>query len=115
MAEAYNSPLADDADFNFDLAGYTPRPPLDADFDFALAVFYVLAGFSNIFTAIWADSNASLTNGKMYTLSWGQGTALSVLNLDDKRLYDHYTQDYGGRGSETLTSTDTVDLNVDTP
>jgi hypothetical protein len=115
MAEAYNPPLPDDADFNFDLAGYSPKPPLAADFDFALAVFYVLAGFSNIFTAIWADSNASLTNGKMYTLSWGPGTALSVLDLSNKHLYDHYTQNYGGRGEETLTNTDTRDLNVDAP
>ena len=115
MADQYAPPAADDADFNFDLAGYTHSPPLDADFDFALAVYYVLAGFSNIFTAIWADSNASLANGKVYTLSWGPGTALSVLDLSSKSLYDHYTQNYGGRGGETLTNTDTVDLNVDTP
>ena len=115
MAEAYNPPQADDADFNFDTAGYTSRHPLDADFDFALAVYYVLAGFSNIFTAIWADSDAGSTNGRMYALSWGPGTALSILNLDDKRLYDHYTQNYGGRAEETLTDTDTRDLNVDTP
>jgi hypothetical protein len=115
MASAYGPPLADDADFNFDLAGYTPSPPLDADFDFAVAVFSVLAGFSNIFTAIWANSDASLTNGKMYTLSWGSGIALSVLNLDNRTLFDHYTQTHGGRGGETLTNTDTRDLNVDTP
>jgi len=115
MADQYEPPVANDADFNFDLAGYSPSPPLDADFDFALAVYYVLAGFSNIFTAIWADSDAGLNTGKMHTLSWGQGTALSVLDLSSKSLYDHYTQDYGGRGGETLTNTDTVDLNVDTP
>lgn len=114
MADQYVPPVADDADFNFDL-GYNPKPPLAADFDFALAVFYVLAGFSNIFTAIWADSDAGRENGKMYTLSWGPGTALSVLDLSTKYLYDHYTQTYGGRGQETLTDTDTRDLNVDTP
>jgi hypothetical protein len=115
MAEAYNPPPADDADFNFDIAGYSPLPPLAANFDFALAVYYVLAGYSNIFTGIWADSNASRTNGKMYALSWGPGTALNILNLDEKRLYDHYTQTYGGRAEETLTDRDGVDLNVDTP
>jgi len=115
MAEAYNPPLSDEADFNFDLTEYSPKSPLAADFDFALVVFYVLAGFSNIFTAIWADSDAGLSNGKMYTLSWGPGTALSVLNLDDKRLYDRYTQTETGRGQESLTDTDTRDLNVDTP
>ena len=114
MADQYEPPVADDADFNFDLVGYTPSPPLAADFDFALAVYYILAGFSNIFTAIWADSNAGLNSGKMYTLSWGSGSALSVLDLSNKTLYDHYTQNYGGRGEETLTNTDTRDLNVDT-
>ena len=74
-----------------------------------------LAGTSNIFTAIWADSNADQNNGKMYVLSWGSGTALSVLNLEEKELYDYYTQDFGGRAEETLTDTDTRDLNVDTP
>ena len=115
MAEAYNPPVADDADFNFDVAGYSPEPPLAADFNFILGVYYILAGTSNIFTAIWADSDAGLASGKMYTLSWGQGTALSILNLNEKNLYDHYTQNYGGRGSETLTDNDTRDLNVDTP
>lgn len=115
MAEEYNPPAADNADMNFDIAGYRPKNPLDADFDFALAVYYVLAGFSNIFTAIWADSNAGRANGKMYALSWGPGTALNILNLDEKRLHDHYTQNYGGRGEETLTNTDTRDLNAGTP
>ena len=115
MAEAYNPPEATDADMNFDIAGYSPPPATDADMDFALAVYYVLAGFSNIFTGIWADPNASRTNGKMYALSWGPGTALNILNLDEKRLHDHYTQTYGGRAQETLTDRDGVDLNVDTP
>lgn len=115
MVESYRPPNANDADFNFDIGGYTPSLPLDADFDFALAVYYVLAGNSNIFTAIWADSNAGRENGKMYALSWGQGTGLSILNLDNKDLYDKYTQSHGGRAGEVLTDTDTRDLNVDTP
>jgi hypothetical protein len=115
MAEEYSSPIADDADFNFEVAGYSSLPPLEADFDFALVIFNILAGFSNVFTAIWADSNAGLGKGKMYTLSWGPGTALSVVNMDSKDLYDHYTQNYGGRSEEPLTSSDTRDLNVDTP
>jgi len=115
MAEAYSPPEANNANINFDIAGYSPPEGNQADMDFALSVYYVLAGFSNIFTGIWADPDASLTNGKVYTMSWGPGTALSVLNLDDKRLYDHYTQNYGGRAEETLTNNDTRDLNVDTP
>ena len=116
MAEQFVPPVADDADFNFDQgAGYTPKQPLDADFNFALGVYRVLAGFSNVFTAIWADSDAGQESGKMYALSWGPGTALSILNLDDKELYDYYTQNYGGRAEETLTNIDTRDLNVDSP
>lgn len=116
MADEYIPSTADDANFNFDIsAGYTPEPPLAADFNFALGIYRILAGFSNIFTAIWADTDAGLGNGKMYVLSWGSGTALSILNLEEKELYDHYTQDFGGRAEETLTDTDTVDLNVDTP
>lgn len=114
MVDQHESPAADDADFNFDLA-YRPLSPIAADFEFALVIYYVLAGFSDIFTAIWADSNAGRGNGKMHILSWGPGTALSVLNLDNKYLYDHYTQDFGGRAEEILTDIDTRDLNVDTP
>jgi hypothetical protein len=115
MAEQYIPPSADDADFNFDVAAYQPSSPLAADFDFALAVYYALAGFSNIFTAIWADPNTGRNNGKLYTLSWGPGTALSVLDLSNKVLYDYYTNNSSGRVNETLANTDTRDLNVDTP
>jgi len=112
MAESYSPPEATNANMNFDIGGYTPKNPLDADFDFVLGVYYVLAGFSNIFTAIWADSDAGWANGKMYALSWGPGTALSILNLDVKNLHDYYTQNYGGRAEETLTDNDTRDLNA---
>ena len=116
MASDYIPPVADDADFNFEqFPGYTPSPPLSADFDFALAVYNILAGYSNIFTAIWADTNAGRGVGKMYTLSYGAGVALSVVNMANKNLYDQYTQTDGGRAEEVLTDTDTRDLNVDTP
>lgn len=111
MTKQYIPPVADEADFDFDAAEYSPG---DADFDFDIAVYHILAGFSNIFTAIWADTDASRVNGKMYALSWGPGMALSILNLDGRSLYDHYTQTFAGRAEETLTNTDTRDLNVDT-
>jgi len=114
MANSYVPPVADNANFNFDTGGYIPLPPLAADFDFALAIYRILAGYSNIFTAIWADADASLESGKMYTLSYGPGVALSVVNLAQKDLFDSYTQTYSGRVDETLTNTDTIDLNVDT-
>jgi hypothetical protein len=115
MASQYTPPVADDADFNFELGDYTPLPPLAADFDFALAIYNILAGYSNIFTAIWADVDAGRGAGRMYTLSYGDGVALSVVNLADKNLHDQYTQTDAGRADETLTDTDTRDLNVDTP
>lgn len=115
MAEEYSPSLADEADFDFSVEDYSPSSPLEADFNFILGVYRVLAGFSNIFTAIWADTNSGRENGKMYTLSWGPGTALSVLNLDGRTLYDQYTTSYGARVDEPLTNTDTRDLNVDTP
>lgn len=114
MAEQYIAPSADEADFNFDTA-YVASPPLSADFDFALAVFYAMAGNSNIFTAIWADTTTGRNTGKLYALSWGPGTALSVLDLSNKVLYDYYTNNSSGRVDETLTNTDTRDLNVDIP
>jgi hypothetical protein len=112
MANEYSPPTADNGDFNFDTEGYTPKSPLDADFDFALSVYYVLAGTSNIFTSIWADPDASMTNGKIYVTSWGPGVALSVLDIATTSLYDAYTTTDGGRAQETLESTDTRDLNV---
>jgi hypothetical protein len=112
MASQYTPPVADDADFNFDKVGYLPLLPLEADFDFVVSIYRILAGYSNIFTAIWADTDASRENGKMYTLSYGDGVALSVVNLADRNLFDHYTQADGGRAEETLTNTDTRDLNV---
>ena len=109
MPDKYTPPEPTDADFNFDMAGYVPEPPLAADFDFALNVYRVLAGLSNIFTAIWADSNAGRNSGKMYTLSWGPNTALSILDLSSRELYDHYTENYGGRAEEPLDDNDTID------
>jgi hypothetical protein len=112
MAEQYSPPAATNADMNFDIEGYVSKNPLDADFNFVLGVYYALAGFSNIFTAIWADSDAGPNNGKMYALSWGPGAALTILDLSDKSVYDHYTQNYGGRAQEVLEDNDTRDLNI---
>ncbi len=108
MPDLYVPPPSDEADFNF-TDSYVPGDP---DFDFALAVYSALAGTSNIFTAIWADPDASRTNGKMYALSWGPGAGLSVLDLASKVLYDFYTETESGRIDETLDANDTRDLNV---
>lgn len=112
---AYRPPSPDDADFNFEIEGYIPSLPLVADFDFSEGVHFVLAGTSNIFTAIWADPDAGAAGGKFYALSWGPGAALSVVDISNEELYDRYTQTLMGRGNEVLADDDTVDLNVETP
>jgi len=112
MTEQYNPPVADIADFDFSEDGYSPNLPLEADIDFLLGIHNILGGTSNIFIAIWADLNADQYNNRMYALSWGSGVALSVLDLSTKNLYDHYTQNFDGRGKEPLINSDTIDLNV---
>ena len=109
---SYTPPAANEANFNFDSSGYSPSSPTAADFDFGAGFYYILAGTSNIFTAIWADPDASLTQGKFYALSSGPGIALSIVNLDTKDLDNRYTQTLAGRGNETLIATDSVDLNI---
>jgi hypothetical protein len=105
-------PEPNEANFNFEASEYSPSPPLAANFDFAAGLYYLLAGTSNYFTAVWADPDASLTEGKFYALSAGPGAALTVINLDTKSINDRYTETLAGRGNETLNNTDSVDLNI---
>jgi len=112
MAHQYSPPNSLDADFNFEDLPYRKPDSLDADFNFALVIYYVLAGTSNAFSAIWADPDAGLTNGKMYTLSSGEGAALSILDLSTKTLKIKYLHETPAAGREVLESNDTVDLNV---
>lgn len=95
-------------DFDFTESGYSPS----YDFNFGSTQqinFYLLAGATNSFVAIWADPTASLTNGKMYVSS---ESAFSVVKMDDDTLYDYYTTTHKGRGNETLESDTVKDINV---
>lgn len=115
MADQYFPPDANEADFNFTIAGYRPKDGLAAEFDFTEVIYYILPGNSNVFTAVWADPDASRTSGKMYALSWGPGAALSIVSLDSTSVFDWYSQTFAGRANEVLTNNDTRDLNVNTP
>ena len=93
-------------DFDFTESGYTPD---SYDFDF-LPPFYtysILAGASNNFTAIWADPDAGLSNGRLFIAS---PTAFSVVS--DTALVDAYTSSLVGRTNESLDQEDIIDINA---
>lgn len=69
----------------------------------------LLKGDSNNFVAIWAAADAGLSNGKFYAAS---RSALNIIDLENQEVYDYYTQTYGGRAQEILTSDDIEDINV---
>ena len=94
--------------FNFSESGYVASSNFNFGSDIQ-RVFSLLAGTSNNFIAIWADSSASLTNGKMYVSSSG---AFSIVNLDDDVLYDCYTISRKGRGNELLESDTVLDISI---
>ena len=67
----------------------------------------ILTGTSNNFTAIWADADAGLSNGKFYVAS---PAAFSI--VDNTVLCDYYTADHAGAANETLEQNDIVDINI---
>ena len=67
----------------------------------------VLVGTSNNFTAIWADPDASLNNGKFYTAS---PAAFSI--VDNTVLCDYYTTTHKGAVNEILEQNDIKDINI---
>jgi hypothetical protein len=94
--------------FDFTRSGYIPS----SNFNFGESegvTYAILVGSSNNFKAVWADTNAGFGAGKFYVSS---SDGLSVINLEDNSLYDAYTQTRKGRGNETLSSNDIVDINV---
>jgi len=97
--------------FNFTEDGYTP-PSGDIDFSFGsntITISRLLFGVSNSFIAIWADPQASRTNGKFYVST---SDAFSIVEASDKSIYDVYTQEIFGRANEKLQSSGIVDLNI---
>jgi len=72
----------------------------------------MLAGSSDDITSVWADSDASLNNGKLYAASVGYGAAFSIIDMTTQSLFDHYTLYFAGRAGETLNADDVEDLNI---
>lgn len=110
---AYTPP--ESPDFIFTEPSYSaPADGLDIDFLFQLpaesTLFYILAGTSYNFVAIWAEPDASLANGRFQVASTGTGAGLSVVDLASKTLYDYYTTTASGRANEALESDNIIDL-----
>ena len=110
---AYTPP--ESPDFIFTEIGYLPpADSLDADFLFQQPIpagsFYILAGSTSNFVAIWAEPDASLANGRFQVASNGTGAALSIVSLDTDTLYDYYTTTVSGRANEALESENIIDL-----
>ena len=82
----------------------------DFDPDAAAGIFRLLAGTSTEFVAIWAEPNASQTNGRFHTASAGTGAALSVIDIATSVLYDYYSTTVSGRAHEALESDNIIDL-----
>lgn len=82
----------------------------DFDPDAAAAVYRLLKGTSTEFVAIWAEPDASLTNGRFQVSSTGTGAGLSVIDLATHTLYDYYTTTVSGRAGEALESDNIIDL-----
>ena len=106
-SEAYSAP---ETNFDFIDGSYIPG---DYDFEFDPTIFKtiyrVLKGTNDNFNSVWADADASLTNGKFYFTS---PDMVQIVNLTTNKVWDYYTQDHGGRAQEKLNSDDIVDINV---
>jgi hypothetical protein len=98
-------------DFDFTESGYIPS--YDFDFSPGAVVYNILKGTLNFFSAVWADSDASLTNGKMYVASQGSGAAFNIVDLSVNSVVDYYTTTHVGAANEALEAEDIVDLTAD--
>ena len=97
-------------DFNFIQDRHSVPSSVTINFNFGVDYRAVLAGTSNVMTAIWADSTASRTSGRLYVTSYGDGAAFSILDLKIQLLYDRYTTVVKGRANEVLKQDDPKDL-----
>jgi hypothetical protein len=71
--------------------------------------FSIISSASAVFTAVWADVDAGKDTGKMYVAT---ANSLSVIDLQNKTVFDYYTQTHAGGREETLEQDDIVDINV---
>jgi hypothetical protein len=77
--------------------------------NFGSVVHNILYGNSNYFISIWADSNAGMSNGKIYFTS---NDELQVLDLAENKVVDRVTQSIKGAPNETLEQDNIGDLNI---
>ena len=89
-------------DFNFIQDRFELPSAIVVNFEFGSTAFYILAGTSNTFSAVWATPMASRTSGKLYITSYGDGAAFNVLDLGVKLIYDRYTTSVKGRANQVL-------------
>ena len=94
--------------FNFTESGYIPNS-YDFDFNPGYSIYNILFGADNNFIAVWADLNASLTNGKFYVSS---KSALSIVDNVTKTLVDRYDKNTFGAANEKLKDGEVVDINI---
>jgi hypothetical protein len=94
--------------FNFNFTE-AYKAPAEYNFEFGWTTYKLLKGFSNNFTAIWADPRASMISGKMYVSS---EDVFSVINITTNTVYDYYTTTHSGLRGEALTSSGVIDLYI---
>jgi len=70
------------------------------------------SNYSNYFTSVWADENASLNCGHVYVGSSGAGAAFSKIDIKHRVLVDSYMIDKSGQSGDFLDEEDVVDINV---
>jgi len=97
--------------FNFTESGYIPPLQTEYNFNFGevYSVYNIIKSLSDDFVAIWADSDASLENGKMYVSS---AASFNIINLSTHSVEDYYTESHAGEAGEVLEGDDIVDVNA---
>ena len=94
--------------FEFNEAGYDSNEVIVFNFgEVGVTYYYVLKGSENI-TSIWADLSAGPNSGKFYAAS---SSTLNIVDIENRYLYDWYTQTHIGRAEESLDSNNIVDIN----
>lgn len=106
------------ADLNFSSSYTPPELPYYTTYSGGVLNFFfwdkitvnrILYATSDNYITVWADSDASLTNGKFYMST---DKELSIINLSDNTLYDRYDVNNKGRGNEALQDDNIFDTNV---
>lgn len=77
-----------------------------------MPIYNILSGTNKNFTGIWADPTANLDTAKVYVGTAGIGASFFVIDLENKVLYDVYTNSNEGSFGESLDQENIVDINV---